>query len=354
MKKTLVALAVTAFAASASATTVYEAEGTKVDLDGSLRLVLERAEKKVAKQDGSVKKTNAHTRLRNAGSRFGITAKHQLADDFYALGRLEFRFDKGENDNDGFGDVYTKRAYAGFGSQKLGQLTFGRQLTIADDLSQSKDYEYGINPKGDYIPTSGNQVVRYDYNGVENLQLSANYNFAQERDATGEVLPEAVQNAYGVGALYNVDNWDLRAAYGHTNYKTAAGSEKHRKDAVLGSLGYTVDALKLSFDAGYAHENNEGAKTNKFYVSPNFAYQVTPASSVYGNYLYERAKTKDVGKEKTHGFLLGVDYKFHKQVVAFVEGKYARTKEFNKTATGYAYSEKTTDKAIGVGMRVYW
>ena len=31
--------------------------------------------------------------LRNAGSRFGITVKHNLDNDFYALGRLEFRFD---------------------------------------------------------------------------------------------------------------------------------------------------------------------------------------------------------------------------------------------------------------------
>ncbi len=28
-------------------------------------------------------------------------------------------------------------------------------ITIADDLSQSVDYNYGINPKGDYIQTDG-------------------------------------------------------------------------------------------------------------------------------------------------------------------------------------------------------
>ncbi len=34
------------------------------------------------------------------------------------------------------------------GSKKqYGELTFGRQVTIADDLSQSVDYNYGINPK---------------------------------------------------------------------------------------------------------------------------------------------------------------------------------------------------------------
>ncbi|MDQ6576340.1 MAG: porin, partial [Haemophilus parahaemolyticus] len=52
--------------------------------------------------------------------------------------------------------------------------------------------------------------------------------------------------------------------------------------------------------------------------------------------------------------LLGVDYKFHKQVVAFVEGKYARTKSYDYTTAGYDYAKKNADKAVGVGLRVYW
>ncbi|HDL4185290.1 TPA: porin [Mannheimia haemolytica] len=372
MKKTLVALAVTAFAASASATTVYDAEGSKVDFDGSLRIVLDRTNSKELDNHNVVKtKKDAHTGIRNTGSRFGVRVKHDLAQDFYALGRVEFRFNKNTSD-DGFGDLYTKRAYVGLGSKQYGELTFGRQVTIANDLSQSVDYNYGINPKGDYIQTDGNQVIRYNYRGVENLHVSANYNFAQDRK-DGKVLANKLQNAYGIGALYTVDNWDLRAAYGHTNYKTATDSTKHRKDGVLGSVGYKFGDLKLSVDTGYSREKGlavtddngvttfyNGVKSNAFYVSPNFEYQVVPASKVYGNYLYERVKSKSngstyaAGKEKTHGFLLGVDYQFHKQVVAFVEGSYTRTKDYDKVTNGYEYSGKSTNKAIGVGMRVYW
>lgn len=148
--------------------------------------------------------------------------------------------------------------------------------------------------------------------------------FAQDRK-DGKVLANKLQNAYGIGALYTVDNWDLRAAYGHTNYKTATDSTKHRKDGVLGSVGYKFGDLKLSVDTGYSREKGlavtddngvttfyNGVKSNAFYVSPNFEYQVVPASKVYGNYLYERVKSKSngstyaAGKEKTHGFLLGV------------------------------------------------
>ena len=347
MKKTLAALIVTAFAASAAnAAVVYDNEGTKVELNGSLRLIMEKADKKeynAANQ--STKKANSA--LRNAGSRFGITVKHNLDNDFYALGRLEFRFDD-TTSRDKFGRLYAKRAYVGLGSKATGDITFGRQLTIADDLSQAVDYEYGFIPKSEYIPTAGTGVVRYDYKGIEGLQLSANYNFGQTNDEKGNPLKPGIKNAYAVGALYTVGDLDARLAYGHTNFETGA-SYAHRLDGVLASLGYKFGDFTLTGDFGYGHEKLDDAKVNKFYVSPGFAYQVVPASKVYGNYLYERAKGES-DKVKTHGFLLGADYKLHKQVVLFVEGKYATAKKYNNDS----YDGKVKDRAIGVGMRVFF
>ena len=347
MKKTLAALIVSAFAASAAnAAVVYDNEGTKVELGGSLRLILEKADKKVYDAaNQSTKKSNSA--LRNAGSRFGVKVKHNLDNDFYALGNLELRFDD-TTSRDKFGGAYAKRAYVGLGSQSVGEIKFGRQLTIADDLSQANDYEYGFIPKGDYIPTSGTGVVRYDYKGIEGLQLSANYNFGQKNDEKGKALDQAIKNAFALGALYTVGDLDARLAYGHTSFETPA-SYKHRLDGVLASLGYKFGDFTLTGDFGYAHEKENDAKTNKFYVSPGFAYQVVPASKVYGNYLYERVKG-EADKEKTHGFLLGADYQLHKQVVVFVEGKYVTTKKY----VNDAYDGKVKDRAIGVGMRVFF
>ena len=347
MKKTLAALIVTAFAASAAnAAVVYDNEGTKVELNGSLRLIMEKADKKVYNAaNQSTKKANSA--LRNAGSRFGITVKHNLDNDFYALGRLESRFDDTES-RDQFGSLYAKRAYVGLGSKATGDITFGRQLTIADDLTQANDYEYGFIPKGEYIPTAGTGVVRYDYKGIEGLQLSANYNFGQTNNEKGKPLNPGIKNAYAVGALYTAGDLDARLAYGHTNFETGA-SYAHRLDGVLASLGYKFGDFTLTGDFAYGHEKFDDEKTNKFYVAPGFAYQVLPASKVYGNYLYERVKGENT-KDKTHGFLLGADYKLHKQVVLFVEGKYVTTKEYvNDT-----YDGKTKDRAIGVGMRVFF
>ena len=347
MKKTLAALIVTAFAASAAnAAVVYDNEGTKVELNGSLRLIMEKADKKVYNAaNQSTKKANSA--LRNAGSRFGITVKHNLDNDFYALGRLEFRFDD-TTSRDKFGRLYAKRAYVGLGSKATGDITFGRQLTIADDLSQAVDYEYGFIPKSEYIPTAGTGVVRYDYKGIEGLQLSANYNFGQTNDEKGNPLKPGIKNAYAVGALYTAGDLDARFAYGHTNLETNA-TYKHRVDGFLASLGYKFGDFTLTGDFGYGHEKLDDAKLNKFYVSPGFAYQVVPASKVYGNYLYERVKGES-DKVKTHGFLLGADYKLHKQVVVFLEGKYVTKKEY----VADTYNGKTKDRAIGVGMRVFF
>ena len=347
MKKTLAALIVSAVAASAAnAAVVYDNEGTKVELGGSLRLIMEKADKKeYDRANHSTKKANSA--LRNAGSRFGVKVKHNLDNDFYALGNLELRFDD-TTSRDKFGGAYAKRAYVGLGSKATGDITFGRQLTIADDLSQANDYEYGFIPKGDYIPTSGTGVVRYDYKGIEGLQLSANYNFGQKNDEKGKALDPAIKNAFALGALYTAGDLDARFAYGHTNLETNA-TYKHRVDGFLASLGYKFGDFKLTGDFGYAHVKDDDAKTNKFYVSPGFAYQATPMSQVYGNYLYERVKGES-DKEKTHGFLLGADYKLHKQVVVFVEGKYVTTKSY----VNDSYDGKTKDRAIGVGMRVFF
>ena len=347
MKKTLAALIVSAVAASAAnAAVVYDNEGTKVELNGSLRLIMEKADKKVYNAaNQSTKKANSA--LRNAGSRFGITVKHNLDNDFYALGRLEFRFDDTDS-RDKFGRLYAKRAYVGLGSKATGDITFGRQLTIADDLSQAVDYEYGLIPKEEYIPTAGTGVIRYDYKGIEGLQLSANYNFGQKNNEKGKALDPAIKNAFGFGALYTAGDLDARFAYGHTSFETNA-TYKHRVDGFLASLGYKFGDFTLTGDFGYAHAKKNDDKTNKFYVSPGFAYQVVPASKVYGNYLYERVKG-EVNKDKTHGFLLGADYKLHKQVVVFLEGKYVTTKKY----VNDSYDGKTKDRAIGVGMRVYF
>ena len=363
MKKTLAALIIGAFAASAAnAAVVYDNEGTKVEVNGSVRLLLEKSNQGGKNDTGTVKR-NSHSGLKNDGSRVAFKVKHNLSSGYYALGNVEIRFDgkdpvTGEQNTkaDGFGNLYTKRAYVGLGHKELGEVKFGRQVTVADSLVIANDYSYGLIEKKDYVTDNGNSIIRYDYKGIEGLQLSASYQFADDRDADSlEVLNKKVQNATQFGALYEKDGVIAKLAFGRTNYQATAAENKKHRDGVLASFGYEFNDLTLSLDGGYAKAKfvNTNKKETRYFVSPGFQYQVTDLSSLYGNYKYEQVKDKDDGKEKHHGFLLGVDYKLHKQVLAYVEGKYEVTKNYDDKGN-YVKDSKVKDKAIGVGLRVFF
>lgn len=358
MKKTLAALIIGAFAASAAnAAVVYDNEGTKVEIGGSIRVQLEKTNEGGNKAD--TKRT--HSGLKNAGSRFEIKARHDLGDGYYALARTEVRFDGDEKglkkkDKDGFGNLTTKRAYVGLGHKEFGQVTFGRQVTIVDDVVTAEDKTYGLIEPDDYVSKEGKSVVRYDYYGIEGLQLGVGYQFAEQRKDDNEVIEGSVQNSNQFGALYEKDGIIAKTVFGRTNYKTGNTETKEHRDGVVASLGYEFNDVTLSVDGGYAKTKfkDTDKKETRFFVSPGFQYQITDLSKVYGNYKYEQVKNgDDYPKTKQHGFLLGIDYKLHKQVVTYVEGKYQVTKGYDEQGN-YEQNSKIKDKAIGVGLRVFF
>ncbi|HHF0423014.1 TPA: porin [Haemophilus influenzae] len=363
MKKTLAALIVGAFAASAAnAAVVYNNEGTKVELGGRLSII---AEQSTSTEDDQ---KNQHGTLRNQGSRFHIKATHNFGDDFYAQGYLETRFvsDSIRSGADQFSDITTKYAYVTLGNKAFGEVKLGRAKTIADSITSAEDKEYGVLNSKKYIPTNGN-TIGYTFNGIDGLVLGANYLLAQERDVdsvnhgsystkAGEVTIGSISNGIQVGAEYDANNIIARIAYGRTNYKEStdsrtAGSKKQEVNGVLASLGYRFSDLGLlvSLDSGYAKTSYKAKHEKRYFVSPGFQYELMEDTNFYGNFKYERTSV-DQGK-KTHeqAVLFGVDHKLHKQLLTYIEGAYARTKTTDK---GVKTTEK--EKSVGVGLRVYF
>lgn len=362
MKKTLVALAVTAFAASASAVTIYDAEGSKVEADGSLRLLLDNSGSKtkeymngkvVSKAEG-----RNHSNLKNNGSRFGVRTKHELGDDFFAFSRLEFRFDSNTKTTDGFGDLRAHRAYVGLGSKQAGEISFGRQVTIGDDVSQAGfDNAYGVSDST--LTTSGKSVVRYDYKGIEGLQVGVDYRFAEERK-DGEVKEDGkLKSGYGIGATYGFDvaegqSATVAAGYTRDSFVTKA-NYRHYTDAAMVGAKYKVNNLSLAADYGFKNEKNGTSRDLTHVLNTGAKYEVTPAVAVYGGYTYSVSKNKAnrvVGKqERSHGFMLGTSYRIHKNVFTFVEGRVKETKAY----TGQGQKTKSVkDNVFGAGLRVFW
>ncbi|MGX2974642.1 porin [Ursidibacter arcticus] len=411
MKKTLVALAVTAFATSASALTVYENEGSKVDFDGSIRL---RLDQEKSKTDNETTK-RAHSNLHNDGSRFGIKTKHSLSEELFAFSRLEFRFNGGDKakSTDQFGDLYAHRAYVGIGSKQFGEVSFGRQVTIGDDIAQAGfDEAYGVLDTT--LTTSGKAVVRYDYKGIEGLQVGVDYRFAEDREpadekalekskkdavsqaetalvvaralnksqadidklqealtkaeadldsAAGEVLNGKLKSGYGVGVTYGfkvAEGQSAKVAAGYTRDNFATGTNaKHHKDAWATGASYSINDLTLAADYAGSFEKKADRTSNRFNgFRVGAKYNVTPAVAVYANYGHGVAKTKNsagVNTEKKvfDKFMLGSSYQVHKNVFTYVEGSVGTEKE-TKYANNVATKSKTTESKVGVGLRVFW
>ena len=377
MKKTLAALIVGAFAASAAnAVVVYNNEGTKVELGGRLSVI---AEQSTSTEDDQKQQ---HGTLRNQGSRFHIKATHNLGDGFYAQGYLETRFtsDYTREKADYFADISTKYAYVTLGNNTFGEVKLGRAKTIADEITTAEDKEYGLLNSKKYIPTNGN-TIGYTFNAIDGLVLGANYLFAQERDRqtldipsnrlkSGETTIGEISNGIQVGAKYDANNIIVAIAYGRTNYKDTNDAVKQRgggggsrlvyqgkKEEVngaLASLGYRFSDLGLlvSLDSGYAKTKNYKAKHEKsYFVSPGFQYELMEDTNFYGNFKYERNSVDQGKKEREQAVLFGIDHKLHKQVLTYIEGAYARTRTSEKGASKVK-TEK--EKSVGVGLRVYF
>ncbi|HHF6577884.1 TPA: porin [Haemophilus influenzae] len=369
MKKTLAALIVGAFAASAAnAAVVYNNEGTKVELGGRLSIIAEQSSNTEDDQK------QQHGTLRNQGSRFHIKATHNLGDGFYAQGYLETRFVSHytKEKADHFADISTKYAYVTLGNKAFGEVKLGRAKTIADEITTAEDKEYGLLNNSKYIPTNGN-TVGYTFNAIDGLVLGANYLLAQERDAqtvdrlglkTGEVTVGEINNGIQVGAKYDANNIIVGIAYGRTNYRDTNQQQQQQKkytyqgkkqevNGALASLGYHFSDLGLlvSLDSGYAKTKNYKAKHKKsYFVSPGFQYELMEDTNVYGNFKYERNSVDQGEKEREQAVLFGIDHKLHKQVLTYIEGAYSRTRTNDK-----GKAEKTEkEKSVGVGLRVYF
>ncbi|MWQ29880.1 porin [Glaesserella parasuis] len=358
MKKTLVALAVAAFAASASAVTVYENEGTKVDFDGQLRLLLEEQATKEKGQSS----TRGHTNLKNNSSRFGISIKHNINENLYGFGRYETRLDSNSENAAGWGDVKTKYAYVGLGGYGH-EISFGKQAVIGDSIGQAGfDKVYGVgtggikysanntNKKGfDILTDSSDSAINYTYTGIEGLTLGANYNVANKRDEMGEVKVDSAKSGFGLGAKYTAkiaesQSVTVAAGYTHDDYKSGSVNKKD-KDGVYFGLKYVNAPFTVAVDGGHGVEKTGNVKEKIDFVRTGARFDVTPKSGVYGNYSYGTYKNKAY-KATAHQFMLGADYKLHKQVVTFVEGRLIKNKDSN--------NKKVTDQALGVGLRVLW
>ena len=348
MKKTLLALAVAAFAASsAQATVIYQKDGTKIDIDGRAHFEL-RNDK------------DNRTDLRDVGSRLRVRAYQEIGAGFSAYGGVELRF---SNDNGNAGSIgsnlRTHRLYAGLIHKDIGTLTFGRQLHLGDHIPKANyTYEWGGNSFFDAHPKAAT-FMSAKFAGV---RFAADYYFGNsdkrvlEDRTTGETGVSSAGNGgeqgYGVGLFYDQKWDDLAVRFGsgftevtksHTGFKTDEFKLKR------GGIGFDVKykIVTVGFDWAFAkaqkgYETKLGFqkigayaadfnKNNRYLVG--LKVDVTPQNAIYGEYYFAKAEKADSTVEpvKMRGWMIGADHRFNKHVAVYAEGGKGKVKQSGVT-----------------------
>ena len=259
MKKTLLAIAVTGlFGATAQATTVYDADGTYVQVGADIEVNFSKAA-----ADGSESVMSVDD------ADISVQISQTVQEGLSVFGQVEL--DADDNDT---ADLDT--ALVGLSSDEMGTIYFGKQVTIKDDSGIFNDYKLGVSDIVPNATSSGDQVIRYKFDndsfyfgaayamntdvlegadgdlssidgnigfvGVENLELVV---YLGSNDITAD---EAQTYAQFQG-IYTVDNLTLSVIAATTSYDGESGS------GFGGQIAYAMD--KATYSLGIQSTSNE-------------------------------------------------------------------------------------------------
>ncbi|SFK51191.1 porin [Succinivibrio dextrinosolvens] len=276
MKKSLLALAVVAVAASANAATVYEKDGTSLGINGRIQSVFySNNHNKAAENDSSI----------NNSARFGLQGKTQLADWVAGIGYAQWDASDGDNRN----NFSAREQYVGADFGEYGVLTAGK----------FRDASYYVENVTDHYEDAAG-TFQGNFNGARRagqlMYTYDNYGFhGQLGIQTAQDNAPVFANDKGAIAPFNANTFDVDSGFSSAlGYKTG--------DVVFGPL---------DFRAGYSYlkGQKDGDALAKAGVDfDNFKHADAGiswgnlSSGLYFAALYDYAKMKGIGFTAANGF----------------------------------------------------
>ena len=273
MKKTLLAVALTAATAgTAHAATVYDQDGTSLQIGG---FVEARAEMDKAANGGDLSgsqpeyTTNSFSNV-NDKTRFrlNMTGKSMINDTLYGIGFAELEFLTGSS------DVDSRYIYAGLGGD-FGQVTFGKQdgaLDVITDFtdimpnngataSQKITSADRVSNTLAYAGTFGDVSTRLTYKAKENSVDTVGQGFG------GSLVWNLGDSGFSAGAGYAYERDNLASSVGPgvinrvSTYNTMLGLSYNDEMLYVGLLGSVGKHLTTGFfpsddAAGFASNND--------------------------------------------------------------------------------------------------
>lgn len=370
MKNVLFAVSGIALAVnSASAVTVFDNEnsGTKLDFNGSARLVWNSSASKQTDANGTTRQ-HINRAVANNTSRFGFRLTQQLGNGVYALGRVEWRARGTSSSQHNFDDWYTRQLYAGIGHKQYGELTYGNQGVITDEIKQT-DLANTLSLSGGLLVGAERRVAQYTYSGVEGLKAGIYYGGKSPRGNDGLDLSEKRKDVRGLGAIYThkIDEQQKFTVATGASFERAYNSNGsvYDRDAYGFGSAYTFANTTVGLDLERRTTENQGMAGNKRTqkeVRTIVFQKLTNDWNAYTMYAYKTNKLDRAAgidtKAKANQFMLGTEYwiakdqlaKYQLRAKTFVEWQTTRTQNY----TNGVKSTKSRNNETVVGFRLFW
>ncbi|MCX2524789.1 porin [Larsenimonas rhizosphaerae] len=386
MKKTLLATAIAGAlgmaASGAQAATVYNQDGSKLDLYGNVQLGLRSIKGTDSEGDGTI---DTESDLFDNGSTFGVKGEHVLDNGLTAYFRAEFEFNAdnqkgyyaaGGSNATQSGLSKGDQAYVGitgnFGDFRVGSWDALFNDWIQDPMANDEYFGHtgalqdvgGTQYESDKFTYtspiwSGLQfAVGTQYYGDKD-SFSSSFNNAQSANANlggGNFSLDEGNSASLFGGLrYTMGGWTLAAVYDNLdNFEFTPGNGDDARDygdLYGANVAYNIDTLLISFKYSRLDADwNDNADVDRYGIGFRYGYGM---GDIYASYQFVDAEAQAVATLDSYGYdganqsdetyneyLLGGTYNLSNQMYVWLEGGYYDREDNigNGVATGVAYS----------------